>query len=297
MRLIRILALITFVVLFCKCEKSLFNEQEVANNQQIESALKASKIDFIKENGVYTYVLKKGYGYHLAKGDSIAFWYVAGTLKGEIFDTNILEIADSAGIDMRGRNMNPIETVVGNATFIPGLTQGLPLCREGQWNSLIFPSTLGYQDIRTGSVEPWTPLIFDVYIIYVKNEKIIHEQNNISNFVTSSNGFVPDSTGLWFKTVSQGGLNSKPMPGDTIFGSYKLLTLNQSLINQTEEESEMIILNQSILEGMLYGFLKLNTGDKMHLVIPSALGYGIDGSENVAPYTPLFCEIKLDSIK
>lgn len=297
MRLIRIVALISFVALFCKCEKSLFDEKEVANNLQIESALKASNIEYIKENGIYTYVLKKGYGYQLTEGDSIAFWYVAGTLKGEIFDTNIADIADSTGIDMQGRNMTPIETVVGNNSFVPGLTLGLPLCREGQWNSLIFPSTLGYQDLRTGSIEPWTPLIFDVYIIYVKNEKIILEQNNISNFVASSNGFVPDTTGLWIKSVSEGGLSSKPMPGDTIFGSYKLSTLNHNLIDQPEEENEMIILNQTILEGMLYGFLKLSAGDKMHLVIPSALGYGINGSENVAPYTPLFCEIKLDSIK
>ena len=297
MKTLRIVLLITLAVLFCKCKKSLIEENEVANNKLIEKALESNNIDYIKENGIYTYVLKKGYGYQLADGDSIAFWYIASTLKGEIFDTNISQIADSTGIDMQGRNMNPIEAIVGDDTFIQGLTLGLPLCREGQWNSLLFSSTYGYQDIRTGSVEPWSPLVFNVFIIYVKNEKIALEQNNISNFVAGSSGFIPDSTGLWIKSVSQGELNAKPMPGDTIFGAYKLLTLEQSLIEQTEGESEMIVLNNNILEGILYGFLKLAPGDEMHMVIPSPLGYGINGSENIAPYTPLFCEIKLDSIK
>ena len=297
MKLLRILVLVILAGLFSKCEKSLLEEKKVANDKEIESLLNSNKIDFVKKNGIYAYVKKKGYGYQVTEGDSIAFWYVASTLKGNVFDTNIPEVAAETGIDMQGRNMTPIETVVGNDTFIEGLTLGLPLCREWQWNSLIFPSTSGYQDVYTGSVEPWTPLIFDVFIIYVKNEKIIFEQNNINNFVTDLGGFTPDSTGLWIKSVIQGELSRKPMPNDTIYGAYKLSTLDNTLIEQTEAKSQMIILNNSILEGMLYGFLKLSTGDKMQMVIPSALGYSVNGTETIAPYTPLFCEIQLDSIQ
>ena len=43
--------------------------------------------------------------------------------------------------------------------------------REGGHAKLVIPSKLGYGDVAYGNIEPNTPLVFDVYLIQVKEQK------------------------------------------------------------------------------------------------------------------------------
>lgn len=279
------------------CEGSVTEENRVANEITIEEYLESNKIDFVKYDGVYASILSKGFGYFPAPGDSVAFWYVGRTLKNEVFDTNIIEVAQEIGIEPSSREFNPVKIVVESDNLIEGLSRGIKLCREGQWTSIHFPSTLGYGDIHTGPVEPWTPLVFDVFIIYVKNDKITQEQNNINNFVAGMQGFTPDTTGIWYKFTSEGTGVVSPMPNDTIYGWYNITTFDYETILEVETENREIVMDNQLIEGLLLGFMKLKPGDAMQMVIPSPLAFGYKQTSEVEPYTPLYCEIRLDSIK
>jgi FKBP-type peptidyl-prolyl cis-trans isomerase len=293
----KIVLIAASIIFLSGCKDSMIEENRVANELAIEKFLTSNSIPYNKHNGVYFSILRNGYGYQVMPGDSVAFWYVGRTLKGNIFDTNIREIALDEGIDQTSREFNPIEIVAGNDNLLQGLSLGIPLCREGQWNSLYFASTLGYGDIQAGTVEPWSPLAFDVFIIYVKNEKIVLEQNNINNFVAGSQGFTPDTTGMWTKYITQGSIYEAPLPNDTIYGWYSLSTLDLNPIDEIDGKNEEIVLNNQLIEGLLLGFMKLKPGEEMQMIIPSPLGFGVVGTEDIEPYTPLYCEIKLDSIK
>lgn len=286
----------TFYGLY-SCEDSLTEEKRVANELTIQNYLTSNNLEFVKHDGVFVTILHKGYGYHVVPGDSIGFWYVGRTLTGNVFDTNIKEVAEEVGINPEARNFSPVEIVAGNDNLIQGLSRGIPLCREGQWNTLYFPSTLGYGDVQAGSVAPWTPLVFDIFIIYVKNEKIIQEHNNINNFVASMQGFAPDTTGMWTRYTAEGSTLESPMPSDTAYAWYRLSTLDFKPVFEIENENEEIILSNQLIEGVKLGLMKLKPGEAMQLVIPSPLAYGVEGYQTVMPYTPLFCEIRLDSIK
>jgi len=59
----------------------------------------------------------------------------------------------------------------------------------------------------------------------------------------------------------------------------------------------MVLDNNNSTEGLMFGFMQMSPTDRLELVVPSSLGYGIHGISGVPPYTPLFYELRLDSIK
>lgn len=291
--IIGLLAAITF----SGCESSLEDEQKGANELAIERYLTTNKIKFKKDDGVFSYVNHKGYGYEAAPGDSVAFWYVGYTLTGVLFDSNVLSIAQEKNLDIETRSFNPIFTKVGEDKLLQGISRGLLHCRQGQITSVLFPSTLGFGGNAMGVVKPWTPLIFDIYLIYVKNEKILQEQDNINNFVAGIGGFTADTTGLWSKYTHIAQESAKPIMGDTIYAWHRVSTLDLRLLEETTGENQQVIVNDNLIEGLQLGYRRLNIGEAMQLVVPSPLGYGINGSNTISPYTPLFVELRLDSIK
>jgi FKBP-type peptidyl-prolyl cis-trans isomerase len=293
-----ILLFIFLLFLLAGCEGSLDDEKLESNEAVIERYLSSNNLSFTKQNGIYHAVRLKGVGYHVNEGDSIAFWYIGYTLDGNIFDTNIFELSDSLGFDTSINDFKPIKTVAGSSNFLDGINRGLLLCREGELGTILFPSIYGFGEKIVESIPAWSSLAYDIFIIYVKNQEIEQEQNIISNFVAGSLDFSQDTTGLWFSYIDQNEQEIKPTLGDTIYGWFKGTDLNNNLIEELPIEGQQIILGEdNLIEGVEYGFLMMYEGEMIQLVVPSSLGYGIQGSENVEPYTPLLYELRLDSIK
>lgn len=293
-----LLLILLFLFSFVGCEGPLDDEKRASNEAEIERFLSNNKLSFTKQNGVYHTVRLKGVGYQVNEGDSIAFWYIGYTLNKSIFDTNIIKISDSLGFDTSINNFEPIKAVAGKSNFLEGINRGLLLCREGELGTILFPSIYGFGEERVELIPAWSALAYDIFIIYVKNQEIEQEQNIISNFVAESIDFRQDTTGLWFKYIDQIEQEIKPTYGDTIYGWFKGTDFNNSLIEELPVEGQQIILGEdNLIEGVEYGFMMMYEGEKIQLVVPSSLGFGIEGLENLEPYTPLLYELRLDSIK
>lgn len=290
---------IIFIIFFLiSCEGSLDDEKRVSNEAEIERFLSTNKLEYTKQNGVYYATRLKGYGYEVSPSDTISFWYKAYTLKGNVFDTNIPVVANEYGFDLTAKDYTPIETVAGSNDFLEGVNRGLLLCREGEWGTILFPSTYGFNDNIVQSIPAWTALAYDIFIINVKNQEIEQEQNNISNFVASSSGYTQDTTGLWYKYIIQNEQSILPSLGDTIYGWYKGQILSGSTFDETTLEGEELVINfDQMTEGLLYSFLKMYPGEEMHVIVPSSLGFGVEGNDQIDPYSTLIYELRLDSIK
>ena len=282
------------------CSKSENDERLEKDNALIERELKSKKINFTKHNNVYHAIQKKGYGYMVAPGDSVAFWYV-GYIFGQgnfIFDTNVPEIALKAGLDTSVISFDPIVVIAGDNKLIEGIGRGLMQCREKEFASIYFSSILGFGGHSVGPVPAWSPLGYDILIFSVINNHIKAEQKSIANFVSQNEGFVQDTIGFWKRYVSHSISETYPSFGDTIYGWYRERILNGEIVNEAPNEGKMMVLdNNNSTEGLMFGFMQMSPTDRLELVVPSSLGYGIHGISGVPPYTPLFYELRLDSIK
>lgn len=291
---------ISLILLF-GCEGSLEDENRASNEAEIESFLSNNDLEFVKENGVYYATQNKGFGYKVTNNDSLAFYYVGYTLNGTVFNTNIAEVAEQENLDTSVRDFNPIKIQEGSNNLIEGLQRGISLCRQGEYGTILFASNLGFGEQSMGPIPEWSALAYDIFIIYVKNEQIEEEQNIISNFVASSEGFSQDSlTGAFKKYITEYAEDTLPgiNIGDTIYGYYKEETLEGTLISETITEGQEIILStKELTEGIVFGFMMLKPDEEIQLVVSSAMGYENTGNDNVQPYTPLLYKLRLDSIK
>ncbi|HCX99184.1 MAG TPA: hypothetical protein DG754_03505 [Bacteroidales bacterium] len=295
----RCLLLILFAAFVLSgCEGSIDDDRRISDESKIENFLKRNNLAYSKQNGIYYAIQTKGFGNRIAPNDSIAFWYIGYTLNGDVFDTNILELAKKYNLDTSVREFAPVETIAGSSNFIEGLNRGLMLCRDNERGIVLFPSELGFQENFVGSIPPWSPLVYDIFIIYVKNQQIIQEQNFINNFVANLQGYTLDSVGFWINVLEHTNNDSNFTLGDTLYVKFKGQSLHDSNAIILPTESQKVALNENdLLEGLLHGFLRLSEGERAQLVLPSCLAFGKQGNDSIAPYEPMLFQIMLDSIK
>jgi FKBP-type peptidyl-prolyl cis-trans isomerase len=296
----RIIYLALLVIFSWSCTKSIDDERLEKEDAAIEKYLKSRNLKFNKQNGVYHAIRSKGYGYRVAHGDSISFWYIGYTFGtgGLIFDTNILEVALEIPFDTSVISLSPVVTVAGDNELIEGVRRGLLICREKELATILFSSIYGFGDQKVGPIPSWSPLAYDILLISVNNYQIRVEQENISTFVNQNEGFVLDTLGFWKKFLNESYTDLKPSLGDTIYGWYRASVLNGEVFAETPEEGQQIIIgDDELTEGLTFGYMLMSPNQNAELVVPSSMAYGVNGYGTVPPYTPLLYEIRLDSIK
>lgn len=281
------------------CRKNLEEEKTNSENTTIERFITSQKWTYNKVNGLYHVVRKPSFGYQVAVGDTVEFWYRAYTLNGKVFDTNDKDIAKSAKLDTLIRSFKPIVTVAGKSNLIDGVDAGLLQIREREIATILFSSSLGYGDNAFGPVPEWSPLAYDIEVTRVNSNSIEEEKSYISSLKLEANeGFYLDTSGLYYKKIFLGLDGSSPKINDTIYGWYNGTLPDGTVIDELEAENKQIVLSSSdIPEGVKLGFMLTKINGITDLVLPSYLGFGNKGNKLVKPYQTIFYRIRLDRIK
>lgn len=282
------------------CQKSTEDERRAANEKQIESFLKKNNLSYQKDNGIYHAIAQKGFGYIPVTNDTVSFWYVAYTLSGMVFDTNIPDVAEEFNLDVDGRTLEPLTVEIGNTNFLMGLNRGLLYCREHQWTTIVFAAELGFKDKHVGPVPPWSPIAYDIYINSVKKPQITAEKKYISTFVAKSGEFMMDSIGFWMKkqNLNPDGLTCNI--GNTIIVKQKgyLLRHYNAETDQNSQKTSTIVLNEQHLpEGLMHSYLRLREGERAEVILPSSIAFGAKGNDTIPPYEPMIYQIEFESIQ
>ncbi len=89
--------------------------------------------------------------------------------------------------------------------------------------------------------------------------------------------------------------NLKPMYTSTTTVNYTLTLANDSVIDQgTDFESQLN--SPYLITGWGLAIMQLHVGDSAQFIIPYSLGYGVNGSAKVPPYSNLQFNIRLVDI-
>lgn len=296
MRLKSSLLLLGLLPIIISCDNSLENNKRYKEEKSIESYINSKKWTFTKGNGVYFVAQSRSNGYELNYGDTVLFWYKGYTIKSPVlvFDTNIKSVAIDAKLDTMVRKFEPLRAVIGSTPLLDGLNHGLLLCRENQKATILFPSNLGFGDSYVGPVIPWSPLAFDVEVIYLNGPGKVNEQNLFRTFNLLE--YTLHSSGLYYQQVVDTGL-VRPTETDKVFGSYTVKLTGGQEIESFATTTEPITLSYLTPLAVRIGFTLASVGGTVKIIAPSPLAYGKKGNSKVSPYTPVEITIKLDSIK
>ena len=163
-----------FTSYFAEIEKA----QKVA--QELKEKHKEELIQFVKNNegsaetlasGLKIISMNKGTGIKPEIGSKVGVNYAGYFMTGDLFDSNIKEIAEVCGkYDPRRDQMNmyaPVEMDYSpDARLIPGFKEGLQHMNYGDKVLLIIPSYLGYGEQGSrGVIPPNTDLLFQLEIV------------------------------------------------------------------------------------------------------------------------------------
>lgn len=296
MRLKSFLLLLGLLPIIISCDNSLENDKRYEEEKSIESYINSKKWTYTKENGVYVVAQSQSYGYELNYGDTVLFWYKGYTIKSPVlvFDTNIKSAAIEAKLDTMVRSFEPVRAIVGSTPLLNGLTSGLLLCRENQKATILFPSNLGFGNNYVGTVSPWSPLAFDVEIIYLNGFGKTNEQKTLNSLNLTE--YTQHVSGLYFKQIVDTG-STRPTETDKVFGSYTVKLINGQEVETFSTSTDPISLSDVSLHALRIGFTMASVGGTIQIIAPSPLAYGKKGNTKVSPYTPVEITIKLDSIK
>jgi len=107
-----------------------------------------------KESGLYYIETEAGTGLQPQIGDTVDVHYTGRLIDSTVFDTSI--------------GGTPFSFTLGTGYVIPGWDEGIAYMKEGGKATLIIPSVLGYGSSGSGSIPPYSTLIFDVELVDIR---------------------------------------------------------------------------------------------------------------------------------
>ncbi len=153
-------------------------ETEAKEQQKIQKKLeRQQRFDNLKaeaeelKSGLQIAYIEKGEGPQPKLGDTVMVNYQGYLTDGEIFDTNVAEVAEEAGIlNQRRQQMGgykPMPVLYSpEAPMIPGFKEGIQQMQVGDKAVLFIPSHLGYGDRGAPPViPPGANLVFQVELV------------------------------------------------------------------------------------------------------------------------------------
>lgn len=146
--------------------------EKIETTKQRYEELKADAKEL--ESGLQMTYLEEGDGPQPTSRDTVMVNYRGYLASGKIFDTNIAEVAEEAGIlnpkrqEMGGYAPMPV-LYSPEAPMIPGFKEGIQQMKVGDKAVLYIPSSLGYGERGYPPViPPSSDLIFEVELVEIK---------------------------------------------------------------------------------------------------------------------------------
>jgi len=147
--------------------------QERLENVAIDKAVEfaTNKKDAEKmESGLMMYYTNKGNGRKPKNGEDLLINYAGYFTNGQLFNTNLLEIAEAyEQVDQTRKATGRYEPIISNTTddrLIPGFREALQTMRIGDKATIYIPSHLGYgEQGNRPFIPPNTDLIFELEML------------------------------------------------------------------------------------------------------------------------------------
>lgn len=190
-------------------------------------------------------------------------------------------------------------------SFLPGLTEGSLLMKEGDTFRFFVPSRLGFggNSGRFNGVEipSFSNFILDATLNEVRNEEEqkLHEIGLISSHVAELEDVISVDerpTGVVKATLTEGFGGDTPAYGQLITVSY-----NGSLLNGVEfdrgTQFSATLDTLSLIKGWYDAISQMEVGEEAWIVIPSDRAYGATGNLDIPPFSPIRFRVILEGFQ
>lgn len=103
-------------------------------------------------------------------------------------------------------------------------------------------------------------------------------------------------SGLQYQIIEPGS-STKAGPRDTVYVHYKGTLLDGTVFDEVQPEADPVSFTlDRVIPGWSEGIQLVGEGGKIKLFVPSGLGYGVAGTQGIAPNSTLIFDVELDAV-
>jgi FKBP-type peptidyl-prolyl cis-trans isomerase len=197
---------------------------------------------------------------------------------------------------------SPQETFGKEASYALGMNVGTSLKTDNLYPNME-EFTQGIKDVLYDSTPRYT--LEEAYQVISEAYRSLTEANSMENKQAENNFLAENSkkaginitgSGLQYEVLSEG-MGPKPAANDTVRVHYEGALTNGMIFDSSYSSGEPTEISLGeVISGWTEGLQLMNVGSKYRLVIPSELGYGPYGWQQIPPYSTLVFEIELIDI-
>jgi FKBP-type peptidyl-prolyl cis-trans isomerase len=263
------------------CQKE-YETIDVLDDRNVQEYIKLNKINMqeYQGTGIYYQVVTPGTGQEVQYSDRIPALITMRSLDGKYVSVDTFSIANRYYNFLGYYNPEPIRIGVKEV-----------LKKSNGTIRMIIPSRLAFGRNGSGSIPGNASL--DITVRALDISKLVeYEDFTIKKYLESNSltGFTKTTTGLYYK-IGQPGTGSPITTDSTIVANYTGKLLNGTIFDRAVAGSEATFTLNSLVKGWRQGVPLIKQGGSIRLIVPSSLGYGLDGS---SPAIPAFSVLDFD---
>jgi FKBP-type peptidyl-prolyl cis-trans isomerase len=257
-------------------------------------------------SGVYVVMDKEGTGDFIKPGFEVTMNYEKYALNGPKYDSNLDSIFN---------HLTPMKVNIGQRQMITGWEEGIQSFKKGGKGKIFIPSKYAYGNnkfgIRPNDTIPANSIIkidveiLDVVDIAAVAKQLAEKQDaEIQAFLKTNNlTGTKTSSGLYYVITSEGNGKS-PAVGDEVNMNYTGMFLDGKKFDSNLDSSfghvtplKFPLGQGRVIRGWDEGIMLLKKGTKAKFILPSAIGYGANGSGQIPANAILQFDVELLDFK
>jgi FKBP-type peptidyl-prolyl cis-trans isomerase len=269
------------LTLLFSCQKE-YETIEVIDDRNVKEYIQLNKINMqeYQGTGIYYQVVSPGTGPEVQYSDKVPALITMRSLDGKYVSVDTFSMANRYYNFLGYYNPEAIRVGVKEV-----------LKKSNGTLRIIIPSRLAFGRNGSGSIPGNASL--DITVRALDFSKLVaYEDFTIKKYLESNSltGFTKTATGLYYK-IGQPGTGSPITADSTIVANYTGKLLNGVLFDRAVAGSEATFKLNSLVKGWREGVPLIKQGGSIRLIIPSTLGYGLDGN---SPSVPAFSALDFD---
>lgn len=290
-----------------KEERKLLKQEE--EQSKITHYLDQLETNYYKtSSGLIYFIEKEGWGKRPDTSEMCQVFLEVSILEGDTLFSNF--------------NSDAFDVEFGKVFDNVGFMEGLGLMKEGETARFIVPSKIGVGSDGYDGVPGFTTLDYTVHFVQIRPLEVVQaervkrkeakkrllaqnkqlEKEIIMQYLKKSH-WKDDSlaSGLYLAYISKGNGNRPEKVGSEVLVHYVQYSLDGKILASSYDTNEPFKFTTGqfeVIEGWEEAVQNMVEGDKVHLLIPSKLGYGSRGrGKQSPPYTPLVFDLELIRVK
>jgi len=269
------------LTILISCQKE-YETIDVIDDRNVQEYIQQNKLNVqeYQGTGIYYQVVTAGTGPEVQYSDRIPAIITMRSLDGKYVSVDTFNVANRYYNFLGYYNPEGIRVGVKEV-----------LKKSNGTIRMIIPSRLAFGRNGSGSIPGNASMDITVRVLDI-SKLIDYEDFTIRKYLESNSltGFTKTSTGLYYK-IGQLGTGSPITTDSTIVANYTGKLLNGAIFDRALAGSEATFTLNSLVKGWRQAVPLIKQGGSIRLIVPSSLGYGLDGS---SPSIPAFSALDFD---